>query len=369
MRPTRARGRGRAPPARPRTPAGCWSRPRSGCPAIARVGAAAGRISRPSARRTRGRVGARRTEPALRRFATNRGPRVVGVGPERGASASTCSAADQRRVVEASPANGSMPALDGVGEDDGRAVALRVGRRATPLQLGLVVPAEVGEQPGQVVVGDIGDDARRGHRGRSAGAPSISRARASGPGRRIRTWYSSLDMSSMRSRSASPPGIAKRSCSRRPYFASSTCQPAAANMPSTRWMRMPGHDPIQALAVEVDDHRHVPEVAQAVLEDRLPDVALVELGVADERDEAPLGLLRDRVVEVQAQVAIGERREHRGDGAQAHRARREVDRVGVLRPRRVGLQPAELAQPRQHRPSRLPSRYWSAWIGRARRAA
>ena len=109
---------------------------------------------------------------------------------------------------------------------------------------------------------------------------------------------------------------------------------------------MPGHDPVEALAVEVDDHRHVAELAEALLEDRLPDVALVELGVADERDEPALRLARDRVAEVEPQVAVGQRREHRRDRAQADRAGREVDRVGILGPRRVRLQPAELAQPR-----------------------
>ncbi len=106
------------------------------------------------------------------------------------------------------------------------------------------------------------------------------------------------------------------------------------------------HDAVEALAIEVDDHRHVAEVAEAVLEDRLPDVALVELRVADEGHEPALRLARDRLAEVEPQVAIGERREHRGDRTEADRARREVDRVGILGPRRVRLQPAELAQPR-----------------------
>ena len=127
---------------------------------------------------------------------------------------------------------------------------------------------------------------------------------------------------------------------------------------------MPGHDPVEALAIEVDDHRHVAEVAEAVLEDRLPDVALVELGVADEGHEPALRLARDRLAEMEPQVAIGQRREHRGDRTEADRAGREVDRVGVLGPRRVRLQPAELAQPGEHRGVEVAEQVLERVVGR-----
>ena len=41
-------------------------------------------------------------------------------------------------------------------------------------------------------------------------------------------------MSSIRCRSASPPGLVKSSSSSRPYFRVMTCQPAALNMPRNR---------------------------------------------------------------------------------------------------------------------------------------
>ena len=41
---------------------------------------------------------------------------------------------------------------------------------------------------------------------------------------------------------------------------------------------------IEALPIHVDDPHHVAETLQRGIGDRLPDVALVELGVADERD-------------------------------------------------------------------------------------
>ena len=59
-----------------------------------------------------------------------------------------------------------------------------------------------------------------------------------------------------------------------------------------RWTFMPGDDPVEALAVEVDDPGDVAEALQRGVGDGLPDVALVELGVADEGDEAGRGLRR-----------------------------------------------------------------------------
>jgi hypothetical protein len=48
-----------------------------------------------------------------------------------------------------------------------------------------------------------------------------------------------------------------------------------------------GDDPVETLAVEVDDQDDVAEALDRLLGHRLPDVALVELGVAEEGDEAP----------------------------------------------------------------------------------
>ena len=47
-----------------------------------------------------------------------------------------------------------------------------------------------------------------------------------------------------------------------------------------------GDDPVETLAVEVDDPDDVAEPLDRLLGDRFPDIALVELGIADERDEA-----------------------------------------------------------------------------------
>ena len=101
-----------------------------------------------------------------------------------------------------------------------------------------------------------------------------------------------------------------------------------------------GDHPIEALAVQVDDHREVAEFLRGGIGDGLPHVALVELGVADQGDESGRGLCP----EVRVGVAARQRREQRGDGTEADRPGREVGHVGVLRSRRVRLEAPELAQ-------------------------
>ncbi len=101
-----------------------------------------------------------------------------------------------------------------------------------------------------------------------------------------------------------------------------------------------GHDPVERLPVEVDDPQHLAEARDDRIDERLPDRALVELGIAQQRDVAPaLGDL-----EVAGDVAVGERAPERRGGPDPHGAGREVDGVGVLRAARVALQATERAQ-------------------------
>ena len=95
------------------------------------------------------------------------------------------------------------------------------------------------------------------------------------------------------------------------------------------------HHGVEALAVVVDDP---PAIAQALLpafEDGLEDVALVELGVADQRDHAAFGPVEAPAVG--AHVVLGERREQCLRDAKTDRAGGEVDVVGVLGARRIAL--------------------------------
>ena len=91
---------------------------------------------------------------------------------------------------------------------------------------------------------------------------------------------------------------------------------------------------IEALAIVVD---HPPAIAQALLpafEHRLEDVALVHLGIADERDHAAFRLVGR---EVRAHVVLHQRGEQRLRDAETHRAGREIDVVGILGARRIAL--------------------------------
>ena len=104
------------------------------------------------------------------------------------------------------------------------------------------------------------------------------------------------------------------------------------------------HDPVEALTVVVD---HPPEVADVVLpalEQGLVDVALVELGVADDGDHAALGALLGHEA-AGADEVLGQGGKERHGDAQAHRAGREVDAGRVLGARGVGLRPAQRPEP------------------------
>ncbi len=101
-----------------------------------------------------------------------------------------------------------------------------------------------------------------------------------------------------------------------------------------------GDDPVERLAVEVDHPHQLAQRGDHRVDQRLPDRALVELGVADQRDLAPGA----RRLEVAGDVAVGDRAPDRRRRADPDRAGREVDGVGVLGAARVALQPAEGAQ-------------------------
>ena len=74
-----------------------------------------------------------------------------------------------------------------------------------------------------------------------------------------------------------------------------------------------GDDAVERLAVEVDDPHDLAEARDHRVRDRLPAGALVELGVADQRDLAPAA----RDVEVAGDVAVRERAPDRRGGAEA----------------------------------------------------
>ena len=96
----------------------------------------------------------------------------------------------------------------------------------------------------------------------------------------------------------------------------------------------PDHS-IQRLAVVVDDPPGVAKPVLPALDQRLVDVALVHLGVADERDHAPFRAVLHPAMGLA--VILRQRGEQRLRHAKAHRAGREIDVVHVLGARGIGL--------------------------------
>ena len=105
------------------------------------------------------------------------------------------------------------------------------------------------------------------------------------------------------------------------------------------------HHRVETLAVVID---HPPGVAQAVLpafQQRLENIALVHLGVADQRDHAAFGTILHPAMRLD--VILHQRGEQRLRHAEADRAGGEIDIVDVLGARRIGLRalkPAKVFQ-------------------------
>src|SRR6185312_3444854 len=100
---------------------------------------------------------------------------------------------------------------------------------------------------------------------------------------------------------------------------------------------------VEALAVVVDDPPGIAQVVFPPLEQALIDVALVELGVADERHHAALGDIL-ACPALGADIILDHRSEGGKGNAETHRAGRDVDVVTVLGARWVGLRAAEAAE-------------------------
>ena len=267
----------------------------------------------------------------LRRVTGEGGPRVVRVGSQPDGEFPDLVGGQQRGVVLRVPLGGQPVALDGVGEDHRRAGVVDgvvgVEQRAE------VVTAEVaqrGQQRGVVQRGDEAGD-RSGRRaaagqtltqlgGGAAQQPLVLRvahgvdagaqALPAGTGEQLLQQMAVLDGEDL------PAGGGEH-----------------ALQPAGRHAR---HHPVQGLPVEVDDPDHLAQAGDHRVLDCLPDRALVQFGVAEQRvlpSGAGVAEARD--------IAAGDRAPHRGGGADADRTRRVVHRVGVLGAAGVALQTAE----------------------------
>ena len=245
----------------------------------------------------------------------------------------------QRGMVARVAGRGQAPALDRVGE-----------HHAGPV--------------GDVVTFGEGGEQRDPCRGRRGRAPTRRTARRrTGRGtrqplpehpRRKRSrvaeaaspksdWYCSLGMAIDPAR-ATPrrPAARTRRSWRRPYLTSATCQPAASNCARHWPIRTPGSTRSRDWRLKSTIHITLPRPAvagSATASQMLPSSSSAS---PISRDEA--GVL----VEAPKWASTYRREAAANSGcgrAEPDRAGGEVDAVRVLGPRRIGLQPAEGAQP------------------------
>ena len=171
---------------------------------------------------------------------------------------------------------GQAVALDRVGEDHGRAGVVDGVERLA--QRGEVVAAEVadrGVQGGVVEPGHELGELRRRRPG--------SRSRSWSGVQRSSRWYSGLAISSIRRRSASPPGRVEQLVQQPPVLDGEHLPARGVEHAREADGADVGHDPVEALPVEVDDPARPRRGPHHRVEDRLPAGALVQLGVADDR--------------------------------------------------------------------------------------
>ena len=103
-----------------------------------------------------------------------------------------------------------------------------------------------------------------------------------------------------------------------------------------------GRGRVEALAIIVDDPPAIADVVLVALDQRFVDIALVELGIADQRDEAPA--IRLGHLAVRGEIILHQAGEGGDRDAEPDRPGREIDRDLVLGPAGIALHAAEAAE-------------------------
>ena len=241
-------------------------------------------------------------------------PRVGAVGAELGGELLPLLDREQRGVVGRVALRRQRPGLDRVGEHDRRAVGRLVGLAEGVEQVGEVVAAEVPQRGRGLGVGDLGQQPLD----RAAVAAVARQALA-----QLRDRAAQQPLVLLVAHLVDPPaqGLAA-------VALEELAQAAAVldrdRLPAGGVEHRPdpargdvGHDPVERLAVEVDDPEDLAEARDHRVDERFPDRPLVELGVAEDRDLAPAA----GDVEVPGDVTVGERAPH-------GRRRADPDRAG-----------------------------------------
>ena len=246
----------------------------------------------------------------------------------------------QARVVVLVPLERQPVPLDGIGDEAGGDIVLRgaVERLAHRVE---VVAREVGHQPVQglvvVLVEQLADAAGIPEVAQQPGPPG--RAPLIGQGRvgRVRTVVDPLAQ-----RLAPPP----REGRLEPMAVLQGDDPPLHRLEDgVEPVEEPvGDDGVETLPVVVDDPPDVGDVVLPGLEQRLEDVALVELRVAGNRDH-PSRRRVGRRQPARPQELLGQRREARHRHPHPDRSGRDVHVVPVLGAGGVRLGAAERAEP------------------------
>ncbi len=228
-------------------------------------------------------------------------------------------------------------ALDGVGDEADRTVV--IDRLEGLDHAGHVVAAEIGHQLQQFVVAAPLDQLRHLALVADLVAQMLAeRSAALEAQRRIHLVRAGIDPAPQRLAA----GFGKRRLHQPAVFHDHHV-PAEIAEHGFEFLPQPfAHHGVEALAVVVD---HPPGVAQAVLpalQQRLEDIALVHLGVADQRDHPPFGAVLHPAMRLD--VILHQRGEQGLRHAEADRAGGEIDVVGVLGARRIGLRALEAAE-------------------------
>ena len=231
-------------------------------------------------------------------------------------------------------------ALDRVGEHDGRPV----GRLARA--------AERGEDVAEVVAAEVADEradspvssrrrARASWSAPSSGASSAPRTSSAEAPKSA--WYAWFGISSIRRRRRLPPSRAYASRSLRPYLSSITSQPLVRNCASSSAARIPG-------ITRSSDWRLRSTIQSALPSPRVSGSATASQRLPSSSSASPSREMKRPPVEAPKCVATyrsASAPKQRRRAPEADRAGGVVDRVRILRARRVALEAAEVAQPRQ----------------------
>ena len=123
-------------------------------------------------------------------------------------------------------------------------------------------------------------------------------------------------------------------------------------------------DGVEALAVVVDDPPAIAQTMLPAFEDRLEDIAFVQLGIADQRNHPAFRSLEPPAVG--ADIVLHQGREQRLRDAEAHRAGGEVDVVDVLGARGIALRALVAAKVLELLPALAAEQILDGVIDRAR---